>query len=127
MLSPQIPHLINTSVHVELSGDKGVEVGKMGGFLCLSAHAEQYPLLARNERQIPEPRYGALSDHSPKEGVAPSYGLASLIYGVGKKFVGQKHAVTGDIIMAHPGPQTIGSTGTQPPDESQAGSLRALK
>src|SRR3989304_5843726 len=110
MLPPQIPHLVDTSVHVELSGDKGMEVGKMGGFLCLPAHAEQYPLLARNGRQIPEPRYGALSDHSPKEGVAPSYGLAGLIYGVGKKFVSQKHAMTGDIIMTHPGPKNIGSS-----------------
>src|SRR3989304_5803281 len=127
MLPPQIPHLVDTSVHVELSGDKGMEVGKMGGFLCLPAHAEQYPLLARNGRQIPEPRYGALSDHSPKEGVAPSYGLAGLIYGVGKKFVSQKHAMTGDIIMTHPGPKNIGSSRPPTPDESQNGNLLSIE
>src|SRR3990170_5926007 len=99
----------------------------MGGLFCLSAHADQYPLLARNGRQIPEPRYGALSDHSPKEGVAPSYGLASLIYGVGEKFVGQKHAMTGDIIMTHPGPYNIGSSGPPTPDESQNRNLLSVE
>src|SRR3989304_5304436 len=84
MLPPQIPHLINTGIHVELSGGKSMEVRKMSG-------------------------------------------LAGLIYGVGKKFVSQKHAMTGDIIMTHPGPKNIGSSRPPPPDESQNGNLLSVE
>src|SRR3972149_2988131 len=91
------------------------------------AHAEQYPLRTRNGRQIPQPRYGALPDHSPKEGVTPSYGLASLIHGVSKKFIGQKHAMTGDSVLAQPCPQAMASYPPTPPDESQNGYLLSVE